>query len=124
VCCVQYGCGAAIDFEIQVASLHRCDTRACSMSRLALSGDNIGSAAQMGLMVEGALRETAPGSVAHVAAAARLFDAAHAASDAPAELHAAAAQLASLAVTTRYGDVGAMFPRAVAAYLDADGAAP
>ena len=79
------------------------------------------SALQMALTVEGALRETTPGSVMHVAAAAKLWDVAHAREGAASgTAAAAAAQLAALAVRARYGDVGELLPKILNAYLESD----
>lgn len=71
----------------------------------------------MALTVEKALRETVPGSVLHVSAAVKLLDVAQGHDDGGPE-SAAAAQLCRLAVERRYGDVGALFPRVVQAYLE------
>jgi hypothetical protein len=73
----------------------------------------------MGLTVEAALRETVPGSVLHVSSAAKLVDIAQSQNLAGAP-HLAAEKLCRLALESRYGDVGPLFPKFVQAYLESD----
>lgn len=75
----------------------------------------------MALTAEGALRETVPGSVMHVAAAAKLWHVAHAHEGASGAATSAAARLAELAARARYGDVGELLPKILNAYVDSVG---